>query len=366
MKQQTNHPIKLETMRVKRTYTGGKLLDALQSISPPKDGNMPEEWVASTITSRFDANPDAGLSIIEEGSQKGRFLRDVILTDLPGMLGKAHVESFGDSLGFLAKLIDSDKRLNIQTHPDNEKAKEYFDSSFGKTEAWYIIDTRIIDGQEPFIYLGFKPGITKEDWIKWIEEQNIPALENALHKIPIKKGEVYLVESGMPHAIGTGTFLAEIQEPTDYTFRVEKMTNGGEPYPEEVYHQGIGYEKMYECFHYDGYTLEELLDRTKIVPTVKSSDEGHVFVELLGTRNTTRFSMDKLIVTTTGTIPPKGTFSTAIVLSGEGSLHHGDMSLNVAKSNELFIPVSELPITFESFGEEPLELLIFYPPVSTM
>lgn len=364
MKQQKNHPIKLQTMRVKRTYTGGKLLDAMQSISPPKDGNMPEEWVASTITSRFDANPDAGLSIIEEGPEKGKFLRDVILTDLPGMLGKAHVDSFGDSLGFLAKLIDSDKRLNIQTHPDNDKAKEYFDSAFGKTEAWYVIDTRIIDGQEPFIFLGFKPGITKENWIKWIEEQDIPALENALHKIPIRKGEVYLVESGMPHAIGTGTFLAEIQEPTDFTFRVEKMATDGEPYPEEVYHQGIGYEKMYECFHYDGYTLNEVLDRTKIVPTVKSSDEGHEFIELLGSRHTTRFSMDKLVVTGNGTIPADDTFRTAIVLSGEGTLRHGDESLEITKSNELFIPVTELPLEFVSLGDEPLELLIFYPPVS--
>ena len=364
MSQQKNHPIKLQPMRVQRTYTGGKLLDMMQSITPPKDGSMPEEWVASTITSRYDVNPHAGLSIIGEGSHKGRFLRDIIAANPSEILGEHHFNSYGESLGFLAKLIDSDKRLNIQTHPDNEKAKEYFDSSFGKTEAWYIIDTRIIDGNEPFIFLGFKPGITKENWVKWIENQDITALENALHRIPIKKGDVYLVESGMPHAIGTGTFLAEIQEPTDFTFRVEKMTNNGKPYPEEVYHQGIGYEKMYECFHYNGYTLEELLARTKIEPIVKESSDGHQFIQLLGSKQTMRFAMDKLVVDTSCSLQPVNTFRTAVVLSGEGLLHHDDTVLTVSKSNEIFIPVSDKPISVTSQGSEPLEVLVFYPPVS--
>jgi mannose-6-phosphate isomerase len=364
MKQQEYHPIKLQPMRVRRTYTGGELLDRMQSISPAKDGNMPEEWVASTITSRFDPDPHAGLSIIGEGANAGRFLKDIIASDPEGILGGAHVDSFGESLGFLAKLIDSDKRLNIQTHPDNRKAKKYFDSPFGKTEAWYIIDTRVIEGTPPFIYLGFKPGITKENWVKWVETQDTASLENALHKIPVNKGDVFLVESGMPHAIGTGCFLAEIQEPTDYTFRVEKMMDGAVPYPEEVYHQGIGYERMFNCFDYTGYLENELLERFKIAPRTKDYSEGYEFVELLGSRQTARFAMDKLVVYDACTIPPTPTFGTAVVLSGRGSLMHGDSTMIVQRSNELFLPVSDLPLSFHTEGDEPLELLIFHPPAS--
>jgi mannose-6-phosphate isomerase len=364
MRQQINHPIKLQPMRVKRTYTGGKLLDDMQSIIPSKDGNMPEEWVASTITSRFDINPDAGLSIIEEGPERGRFLRDLIAADSSGMLGVKHVESFGESLGFLAKLIDSDKRLNIQTHPDNAKAREYFNSPFGKTEAWYVIDTRIIDGQQPYIYLGFKPGITKENWITWVTNQDIPSLENALHKIPIQKGDVFFVDSGMPHAIGCGTFLAEIQEPTDYTFRVEKIVDGDALYPEEVYHQGIGYEKMFECFHYDGYSLKELLSRTKVEPIIKDSSNGHELIKLLGAEQTTCFAMDKLLVWDSCTLSPVGTFRTAVVLNGKGTIRHGESFMEVTKSNELFFPISDIPLIIESQQQAPLEILIFYPPVS--
>ena len=363
-KQQLKHPIKLKSMRVKRTYTGGKLLDEMQSIFPSKDGNEPEEWVASTIISRFDANPNAGLSIIEEGPHKGEFLRDLIVNNPSEMLGDRHVDKFGESLGFLAKLIDSYHRLNIQTHPDNDKAMEYFNSPFGKTEAWYIIDTRPIEGQDPFLYLGFKTGITKENWVKWIKNQDISSLENALHKIPIQNGDVYLVESGMPHAIGTGTLLAEIQEPTDFTFRVEKMMDGKNSFPDEVYHQGIGYENMFECFHYDGYSLDELVAKTKVKPRIKDFSEGHELIELLGTGQTTRFAMDKLIVRASCVLTTVSSFRTAIVLSGKGVIHHEETVMEVSKSNELFLPLSDTSLFIEALGEEPLEILIFYPPLS--
>ena len=249
------HPLKLFPMRVKRTYTGGKLLDRWQGVESASDGCMPEEWVASTITSRYDENPLAGLSVIDDGAD-GRFLlRDYIERDPEGILGAAHYARFGSNPGFLTKLIDSDKRLNIQTHPDRAKAMEYFSSPFGKTEAWYILDTRVVDGEEPYIMLGFKPGITKERFRKLVEDQDIPGLTACLHRIPVKPGDVFLVTSGTPHAIGSGCFLAEIQEPTDITFRVEKMMNGSIPYPEEVYHQGIGYDKMLACFEYEGHHL---------------------------------------------------------------------------------------------------------------
>ena len=355
-------PVKLHTMRVVRTYTGGKLLDLMQGVTPAVDGNRPEEWVASTITSRYAEDSNTGLSIIDDAGSKGGYLRDLIASDPPAYLGSGHVANFGESMGFLAKLIDSDKRLNIQTHPDNSKAREYFNSPFGNTEAWYIIDTRIIEGQEPYIYLGFKPGITKDNWIKWIKEQDIASLEASLHRIQVKKGDVFLVESGMPHAIGSGCLLAEIQEPTDYTFRVEKMMNGSVPYPEEVYHQGIGYEKMFECFHYDAYTVDELLAKTRIQPRVKSSSEGHVMLELLCARHTTRFSMDKLTVTGMCSLEPNDTFSTAVVLAGEGRLSHADSTIPVSKSTELFLPVTTQPLKWESTGTEALEVLVFYPP----
>ena len=113
----------------------------------------------------------------------------------------------GGNLGILVKLIDSNERLTIQVHPNNQKAKELFNSEFGKTESQHILATR---DKETFIYLGFKKGISKEYFIKCFKEQKIDEMLNCLNKIKVKSGETYLVKGGILHAIGSGCLILEI------------------------------------------------------------------------------------------------------------------------------------------------------------
>ena len=279
-------PVFLNNMRVERTYTGGKLLDLWQGISPAEDGWKPEEWVASVVRSRFAENPDTGLSIIREGQFKGEFLKDFISRDPEKILGADHYSILGEDPGFLAKIIDSDNRLNIQTHPDRKKAKLNFNSEYGKTEAWYVMGTRSINGEKAYILLGFKPGITKEKWIKLIETQDREGMVDSLHKIPVKEGDVYIVNSGVPHAIGSGCMIAEVQEPTDFSFRVEKIISADRVYPEETYHQGIGYEKMYECFDYTGYTQDEVINSMKLPSKIKEQTDSYSIQSIIKTDDT--------------------------------------------------------------------------------
>ena len=49
---------------------------------------------------------------------------------------------FGTSTGLLVKLLDAAERLPVHAHPDRAFAREAFDSPFGKTEAWIVLDTR--------------------------------------------------------------------------------------------------------------------------------------------------------------------------------------------------------------------------------
>lgn len=48
-----------------------------------------------------------------------------------------------------------------------------------------------------------------------------------LHKIEVNIGDAFMIYGGVPHAIGSDCFLLEVQEPTDYTMRVEKTTPAG-------------------------------------------------------------------------------------------------------------------------------------------
>ena len=152
---------KLLPTRVYRAYFGGKNLDRLEN-KKPEITRFPEDWLAST-TVAFNPGrdiPDEGLSKIENGE----FLKTVIDSNKKSMIGDA------EDMSILCKLLDSSERLVIQVHPTVEFAKQHFNSEFGKTECWYILN----DGGE--IYIGFKEGITKEYWKNLFEVQDIDGM----------------------------------------------------------------------------------------------------------------------------------------------------------------------------------------------
>lgn len=53
-------------------------------------------------------------------------------------------------------------------------------------------------------------------------------MDKYLNRIPVKKGEVYFVKSGLVHAIGEGVIIAEIQQNSDTTYRVYDYNRGRE------------------------------------------------------------------------------------------------------------------------------------------
>ena len=229
--------LKLEENRVWRLYRGGKLLDELHGREGT-DGSFPEDWLASVVEAinppRENAPANEGLSRAILPGGETACLRDLI--DTP--------------FGVLTKFLDSAERLPIQVHPDKETALRLFNSEYGKTEAWYILDGREIDGEAPYILMGFKSEVTPDTLKALFDRQDIEGMAALLHKIPVQPGEVYLIRGGCPHAIGSGVLLLEIQEPTDYTISLETRDTQGNEVPERLIHQGLGFEKMFECFHY--------------------------------------------------------------------------------------------------------------------
>lgn len=178
---------KFKENRVWRAYTGGKRIDGFYGKKNCVDGRMPEEWLASTVEA---FNPDrpikgAGLSVCEDG----RLFKDILEKNPEKTLGKELSKRFGGKLSILVKLLDSAERLVIQCHPTADFAKEYFGSPFGKTECWYMLDCE----EEACIYLGFKPGITKEKWRNLFYKQDTAGMLDCLHRFPVKPGELWFV-----------------------------------------------------------------------------------------------------------------------------------------------------------------------------
>lgn len=352
-------PLKQLSNRVWRTYQGGALIDRWKKASPESDGSEPEEWIMSAINARgIDRPADEGLSLIE--TTGGIFsLKELINSNLELFLGKEVADKFGTT-GVLIKILDSVERLTVQVHPDKEYARTVFNSEFGKTESWYVLNTREVNGEKPVVYIGFKKHVTKELWKEHFDNQNIQGMLDCLHKIEVKAGDAFMIYGGVPHAIGAGCFLMEVQEPTDYTMRVEKTTPNGLKMGPALIHQGVGEAKMLECFHYDTFTVEEALENWKITPEVLDRSDEFTLRTLFNKKHTRCFGLNELLLNGEHTIKGNSCFYVAVIYSGEGVMVCNGQEYKFKQGDEIFISAAISEITFKS--EMQTKVLLCYPP----
>ena len=137
-----------------------------------------------------------------------------VLDSHPEYLG-THALSATDGraeLPILVKLIDAKSDLSIQVHPDDNYAKKV-ENSLGKTEMWYVIDSR---ADSELVY-GFSQNVSKE-------QVKISAIDGSILKylnhVKVNKGDLFFIEPGTVHAIGAGCLIAEIQESSNITYRL--------------------------------------------------------------------------------------------------------------------------------------------------
>lgn len=333
-----------------RSYKGGKRLDEFCGISQGQDSQFPEDWIASTVKAVNPGrdNTTEGLAITTDNE----YLIDIINRYPEKMLGKKQIEKYGNCMSILVKLLDSSERLVIQVHPTVEFAKKYLNTNFGKTECWYILEAE----DDAHVFLGFKEGITREKWIEYFQKQNINAMLNALHKIYVKKGDCILVEGGVPHAIGSGCMMVELQEPTDLMVITERVTPSGIKLSDIKLHNGLGFEKMFDCFDYSGCASEELIDKYLVKPI--HLNEKHSII--LRADITDKFAMEEVVVNGEYEFPLHGKYCVAIVLDGEGIIAGANQQVDVARSDRMFITAEEPAIRIQS-KKSMLDVLICLP-----
>ena len=162
---------------------------------------LAETWECSS-------HPD-GPSIVINGAHQGRKLSEVLL-EHPEYLGTKFEQKL--SLPILIKLIDAEKDLSVQVHPDDEYASKY-EVDRGKTEMWYILDAQ--PGAE--IVYGFNHPVDELTLRNAIAEGDVV---RHLHRVRASPGDTYFIPAGTVHAIGAGILLAEIQESSNLTYRV--------------------------------------------------------------------------------------------------------------------------------------------------
>jgi mannose-6-phosphate isomerase len=267
------------------------------------------------------------------------FLFEAIALDPAKILGAKHIKLHAENLGMLIKFLDAQTQYTLQAHPTRPFAKKMWNSDFGKEESWYVIGTRDDTKEGAYILLGFKEGVTRKDLETYCSKDDMKAMENLCHKIPVHPGDVFFVGGGLVHALGEGCFVIEVQEPSDITVvpvrkeLLEKERGRVIPDDEALYN-----EKVFGAFSYDGCTYEENLRRWKIPHRlIRQGDWGKEYF-LIGPGQTSFFSFTQADIEGTADIIKTGFPQVGIVLKGKGEILYQGGKMAVSRGDEIFFP----------------------------
>lgn len=204
------YPMKLKPALKDYVWGGKRFIDEF-GVQTSLD-KISEVWALS-------AHNDGPCTVMN-GEFKGEIFADVIQKSGINILG-SKAEKYGE-FPILVKLIDAADDLSVQVHPDDDYALLH-ENDFGKTEAWFILDA--LPGAK--LVYGFKEDITKDEFEESIKNHT---LTEKLNYVPVKKGDLFFIDSGTIHAIGKGILLAEIQQSSNVTYRVydyDRLGNDG-------------------------------------------------------------------------------------------------------------------------------------------
>lgn len=150
-------------------------------------------------------------SIVSDGPLAGRTLHDLVVEHGVELLGRHAPRR---QFPLLIKFLDARDRLSVQVHPDDEQARRFDPQENGKTEAWVVIDA------EPgsLIFAGLQPHIDRQRLEAALAAHRVA---ECLHSFPARAGDAVFVPAGTVHAIGEGVLLAEVQQPSALTFRLD-------------------------------------------------------------------------------------------------------------------------------------------------
>ena len=337
----TQSPILLEPNRVWRIYHGGRTIDRYQNKLQPVDSLFPEEWVGSCVQAVNPAEhfrEGEGLALISKGLSKPVTLKSVIEQFPEEMLGTSHVKAYGPNPALLVKLLDAAIRLLIHAHPSKDFAKQHLNSCFGKTEAWFILETRP-EVDDPFVLIAFREEVSRERYRDILRRQDINEMMKVMHRVSVKAGDVVYVKAGLPHAIGEGAFMVELQEPTDFSIILERLT-AAYTFREDECFLGLDPGLVLSNLIYRPYSLEEVQRALVIKPKLLRRDGESAEYQLLGYDTSECFAGNRLDVKKQLNDSTHGKFHILIVLDGEGKLLHSHGEVPLRRGVEMFVPAS--------------------------
>ena len=182
---------------------GGHSLARYKGIEAECD-NIGESWEVSAVPGKE--------SVVSGGLLDGMTVSDLVSCYGSALLGTCSEARYGLKFPLLIKFIDADADLSIQVHPSDELAASRH-NSLGKTEMWYVIETR----PGAVIKAGLREQLDPDSYRRRVADGTFAEAVQGYEAAP---GQSYFIPAGRVHAICAGNLLAEIQETSDITYRI--------------------------------------------------------------------------------------------------------------------------------------------------
>lgn len=210
-----DYPLRLRPI-LQEYLWGGRRLGELLGKPLGEGDTYAESWEVVD-------HPD-GQSVVENGPLAGKTLSELAKAFPEAIYGSITPP---DRFPLLFKLLDAQKTLSVQVHPNDEQGSRQTPPDLGKTEAWLVLAAE--PGSQ--IYSGLREGVTPEVLAAALQAG---AVDECLHAFEPAVGDCVFIPAGTVHALGAGLVIAEIQQASNTTFRLfdwNRVGKDGQPRP---------------------------------------------------------------------------------------------------------------------------------------
>lgn len=318
MVENTLYPFVFSTIFKDKLWGGQKI----KSVLGKDFGNLPncgETWELSAV--------EGNVSVVANGALKNQSINDLIQHFKGDLIGSKVWEKYGEEFPLLIKFIDAAEDLSIQVHPDDKMAARVHGGN-GKSEMWYILAAE----EEATLNSGFNQPVSKEQYLDHLKNNT---LDEILNIEKVEAGDVFYLPAGRIHYIGKGIMLAEIQQTSDYTYRVYDFDRKDSSGNKRELHTELALEALDFTYHqkYKSEYTPQLNEFYTIQETPYFITKGLKLTEQFSVKYTEQDSCRILIVT-----------------EGEGELIFNDEKFLLKKGMVVLVPaiLNELSLTPKS------------------
>lgn len=329
MTRTTLYPLRLKEKFRNYGFGDRWMVEAFEKEDLPEDHTLAETW---EVVDR----PGESNEVIN-GPLAGMTLHEVIETYGEALLGSDMMERFGTRFPLIIKFLDASNVLGEQIHPDDEYAKALGGFDTGKTEAWYMLETR----PQATIHVGNGDGVTRERLIEALLNGNSVS---CMEEHEVEPGDSFLIYAGVMHYARGGALFCEIMQNSDITY-------GLEHYIQETGRERERAEELADQIH-----LEDDFDCQTSHVTVEHGRNKQTFI--LACRH---FAMERLDLATDHVLDMDGKrFYVLSQIEGASRVVYGDTVETLHAGNSSLLPASLESVRLEP-GDDAALLKMYVP-----